>query len=64
MLKRKLLYTAVTRAKERLFLVGDFEAYKRGVLGRDRLRNTLLNQFLEEKINEDFDSSVKIADFL
>ncbi len=64
MLKRKLLYTAVTRAKERLFLVGDFEAYKRGVLGRDRLRNTLLNQFLEEKINEESDSSIKIADFL
>lgn len=64
MLKRKLLYTAVTRAKEKLFLIGDFDAYKRGVLGQDRLRNTLLNQFLQENIIKKDSEDIKITDFL
>lgn len=64
MLKRKLLYTAVTRAKEKLILVGDFETYKRGVLGKDTQRNTLLNYFLEQVINPKDDGSMRIEDFL
>lgn len=64
MLKRKLLYTAVTRAKEKLLLIGDFDVYKRGVLGQDQPRNTLLNVFLQEEINRKPDSELRIEDFL
>ena len=64
MLKRKLLYTAVTRAKENLILIGDFEAYRRGVLGLDRQRNTLLKYFLETSLEEENNKDLKIEDFL
>ena len=64
MLKRKLLYTAVTRAKEQLIMIGDFESYRRGVLGQDRKRNTLLKQFLEDEIIDQEINQVKITDFL
>ena len=64
MLKKKLLYTGVTRAKEKLILIGDFEAYKRGVLGRDIPRNTLLKSFLQEEINKDQTKELTIEDFL
>ncbi|MDY0024038.1 MAG: AAA family ATPase, partial [Candidatus Izemoplasmatales bacterium] len=64
MLKRKLLYTGVTRAKEKLVLIGDFEAYRRGVLGMDRARNTLLNHFLTEIISVGYKGDLKISDFL
>jgi exodeoxyribonuclease V alpha subunit len=64
MLKRKLLYTAVTRAKEMLVLIGDFQAYKRGVLGMDRKRNTLLNQFLSDLMEKGEIGQIKISDFL
>lgn len=64
MLKRKLLYTGVTRAKEKLLLIGDFDAYRRGVLGQDRHRNTMLNRFLEESLLKKPINDIKIADFL
>ncbi len=64
MLKRKLMYTAVTRAKEKLLIVGDFEAYKRGVLGVDTPRNTLLKEFLNEEINQKKPDNLTIEDFL
>ncbi|HOO43778.1 MAG TPA: ATP-binding domain-containing protein, partial [Bacillota bacterium] len=64
MLKRKLMYTAVTRAKEKLVIIGDFEAYKRGVLGMDVPRNTLLRQFLQELINTPKSDHLTIEDFL
>jgi len=64
MLKRKLLYTGVTRAKERLYLIGDFQAYKRGVLGIDRKRNTLLKNFLEINLKLNSSKELKISDFL
>ncbi len=64
MLKKKLLYTAITRAKEKLILLGDFEAYRRGVLGVDTPRNTLLQEFLEEEINRTNDNELTIEDFL
>ncbi|MDY0011162.1 MAG: ATP-dependent RecD-like DNA helicase [Candidatus Izemoplasmatales bacterium] len=64
MLKRKLLYTGVTRAKEKLILIGDFDAYRRGVLGIDRERNTLLNHFLENRNQELNSGQTKISDFL
>ncbi len=64
MLKRKLLYTAVTRAKEKLIIIGDFEAYRRGVLGFDTQRKTLLKDFLLEEIKEKNTDELTIEDFL
>ena len=64
MLRRKLLYTGVTRAKEKLIMIGDFDAYRRGVLGMDRKRNTLLNYFLENNLNSEKNQNLKISDFL
>jgi len=64
MLRRKLMYTAVTRAKEKLLIIGDFEAYKRGVLGVDTPRNTLLKEFLKEEIDNQKSDNLTIEDFL
>lgn len=64
MLKRKLLYTAVTRAKEKLLIIGDIDAYKRGVLGSDRPRNTLLRDFLQAEIDTAKSDHLTIEDFL
>ncbi len=64
MLKKKLVYTAVTRAKEKLILLGDFEAYRRGVLGIDTPRHTLLKEFLQEVLQDDQPRELTIEDFL
>ena len=64
MLKRKLLYTAITRAKEKLYIVGDFQAYKRGVLNKDIERKTLLKTFLQEELSANDTDNVTIEDFL
>ena len=52
---RNLLYTAVTRAKKMLVLVGD-EAVWHQMAENDRktLRYTLLAEFLREKANYEF----------
>ncbi len=52
---RNLLYTAVTRAKKMLILVGD-EAVWHQMAENDRktLRYTLLTEFLKDKANNDF----------
>ncbi len=63
MLKRKLLYTAVTRAKDKLIMIGDIEAYRRGVLGTDIPRNTRLKDFLQKEIGGK-ESRLSIEDFL
>ncbi len=64
MLKRKLLYTAVTRAKERLIMIGDLYALKRGVLGVEPPRNTFLSLFLNDDIIEKREKDLSIEDFL
>lgn len=64
MLRRKLMYTAITRAKELLILVGSVEAYRRGVLGSDRSRKTRLEYFLKEAFEKADDGQVRIEDFL
>ena len=52
MLYRKLIYTAVTRAKKKLIIIGEEEALKKAVLtDRDENRKTLLKKFLIEGIN-------------
>jgi len=64
MLRKKLLYTAVTRAKDHLIMVGVFKAYRRGVLGQDRRRHTMLLKFLEDIQNQAMDGHMRIEDFL
>ncbi len=64
MLRKKLLYTAITRAKDMLIMVGNFEAYKRGVLGNDRKRSTNLLRFLESETKTNNNQKTRIEDFL
>lgn len=64
MLKRKLLYTAVTRAKEHLVMIGDYYIFERGVRGIEKERNTRLKSFLEEEILHQDKNQVRIEDFL
>ena len=42
MLKRKLIYTAITRAKEKLIIVGDIDAFYKGLLEVEKNRQTSL----------------------
>lgn len=49
MLKRKLIYTAITRAKQKLIILGDLELLKYKSKIKEQLRNTSLMEFLEEK---------------
>ncbi|QVK19966.1 ATP-dependent RecD-like DNA helicase [Mycoplasmatota bacterium] len=48
MLKRKLIYTAITRAKQKLIVVGDLKAMKFGVEQIEKSRRTLLKKRFEE----------------
>jgi len=50
MLKRKLLYTAITRAKVKLVLVGDMRALSYAIQRLERKRRTLLKTRLENMI--------------
>lgn len=51
MLKRKLIYTAVTRAKKTLVLIGDILALKQGIRKIENNRKTILKDKLIEYIN-------------
>lgn len=52
-LKRRLLYTAVTRAKVRLILIGQSSAVCKAILNnKDDSRNTTLSKFLQEPRGE------------
>jgi exodeoxyribonuclease V alpha subunit len=50
MLKRKLLYTAITRAKEKLILIGDLNAFKYGVERTESSRQSILKDLIIDKI--------------
>ena len=50
MLYNKLIYTAITRAKEKLILVGDAKAFIYGIkIDYQEVRKTTLKEFLENK---------------
>ena len=52
MLYRKLIYTAVTRCKTRLYLIGDIKALEFSIKNNNSLmRRTTIKKFLEEGIN-------------
>lgn len=49
MLYRKLIYTGVTRAKHELFMVGEKDAFIRGILNNEtNIRRTTLKEFLQK----------------
>ncbi len=50
MLKRKLLYTAITRAKEKLILIGDISSFKYGVEKTEAARQSVLKQKIIDKV--------------
>jgi exodeoxyribonuclease V alpha subunit len=57
MLKRKLIYTAITRAKEKLVIIGDLEAFYQGLYDVEKSRQTSLSLRLspisnKKKIND------------
>ena len=60
MLKRRLYYTAITRAKKYLIMLGDFEAFRMAVNNTDYSRNTKLidkiNECISQKKSIDIDS--------
>ena len=80
MLKRKLIYTAITRAKKYLIMLGNVEALRKGIIQIEEKRKTKLQERLHLMINDEntiFDPSsafskvqeenkkeVSISDFL
>ena len=50
MLKRKLIYTAITRAKEKLILIGDISSLKYGVEKIEPSRQSTLKQKIIDKV--------------
>lgn len=55
MLKRKLVYTAITRAKQKLILVGDPEILRRGIVYIENPRLTMLRDLVVNLINNQKD---------
>ncbi len=65
MLKKKLIYTGITRAKQQLFLIGDREAFRMGIYGKEKPRKTRLREFLVAEATRGKDTpNLSIADFL
>jgi len=52
MLKRKLLYTGITRAKEKLILMGDLNAFKYGVESIEAERQSVLKDLIANSVLE------------
>ena len=46
MLTKKLLYTAISRSKDKLIIVGDINCFLEGVCATDQVRNTRLVNYL------------------
>ena len=53
MLKRKLIYTAITRAKKYLIMLGNVEALRKGIIQIEEKRKTKLQERLHEMIIND-----------
>ncbi len=52
MLYRRLIYTAVTRCKKRLYLIGDYQAMQKAIDNTSvDIRNTTIEEFLKNGIN-------------
>jgi len=51
MLKRKLIYTAVTRAKRFLIMMGSIEAFVHGIAGIEAKRKTKLLERIKNNLS-------------
>src|SRR5699024_12077937 len=61
MLRKNLLYTAITRSKQSLFMCGDLDAFMEGIQTYDtNIRYTTLEQYVIDKIG--VIDSKKVAD--
>lgn len=61
MLKRKLIYTAITRAKKTLILIGDVMAMRQGIRKIENNRKTILKDKLIEYINNSVEKIITEA---
>lgn len=52
MLNKKLLYTAITRAKDKLIIIGNMECFYRNLYKNGQERKTYLSTILKEKENQ------------
>jgi len=65
MLKKKLLYTGITRAKEKLILMGDVKSFQYGVESIEEPRQSILKDKIISKIlkSEEKTDTIKKPDF-
>ena len=54
MLRKKVLYTAITRAIEKVIILGKPASFEKGVLSNDDVRYTSLTRFITDKKEEHF----------
>lgn len=57
MLKRKLIYTAITRAKKSLVMIGDIKAFHMGIKGVEESRKTALLEKLQNAFSNNQSTS-------
>ena len=65
MMKKKLVYTGITRAKKYLIMIGNFEAFRKSVITIEEKRKTKLQESLKmliENPNYEFELNSKIKD--
>lgn len=73
LLKRKLIYTAITRAKKSLIMIGNYEAVRKGIVELEDMRKTNLvlrikeifnNPQIENKKNDEDLENISPYDFM
>ncbi len=52
MLNKKLIYTAITRAKDKLVVIGDMDCFKESILIEQKRRKTYLNNIIKSIFNQ------------
>ena len=62
MLRRKLIYTGITRAKKKLFLIGSQVSFSRGIKELEDRRNTKLLKLLTDS-DDSWNKIVSFSDF-
>lgn len=62
MLRRKLLYTGITRAKKKLFLIGSQVSFSRGIKELEDRRNTKLLKLLTDS-DDSWNETMSFSDF-
>lgn len=64
MLKRKLIYTAITRAKKYLVMLGNLDAFRFGIRGVETKRKTKLSEKIKNSFTLILDSDFEEADYM